>query len=412
MTHRCLLFAVILPALIVNGCQAGEPALKPAPIARAPRVFQSSGSALEDARRLHASNDPAIAPAVAALRADADKAMNDGPFSIVNKKYLLTPTSDPHDYVSLAPYYWPDPAKPNGQPYLRKDGERNPETASYDAKPLGDMASHVYTLALAGYLTGDARYSQRAALLLRVWFFDPATRMNPNLQHAQLIRGENDGRGTGIIETNRLLNVVDAVGLLQGTAAWSDADQSKIESWFGEYVRWLRESKNGKDEAAATNNHGSWYDAQLAVYLMFLGDNSAARGLIESVKENRIAKQIEPDGRMPRELARTKSFHYSAFNLAALTLLADLGQRVDVDLWSYRSADGRSIRAALDWLVPFIKGQKKWEHQQIAAVEPELLFVPLRRAETAYGDPRYSATIAKLKINFSTDRDPLRFPAR
>jgi hypothetical protein len=172
----------------------------------------------------------------------------------------------------------------------------------------------------------------------------------------------------------------------------------------------MRESKNGKAEAAATNNHGSWYDAQLATYLMFLGDDAAARELIESVKENRIAKQIEPTGEMPRELARTKSFHYSAFNLGALTMLADLGRRVDVDLWNYRTADGRSIRAAIDWLLPFIDGTKEWKHEQIIPVEPEILFVPLRRAQAAFGDQRYAAAIAKLKIDFASDRDNLRFP--
>jgi hypothetical protein len=407
----------VLLAAAAIGCSSGDShaatnrATPPATTrSDGPRVFQSPPGALADARDRYHAGDPSIEPAVNAIRADADKALKDGPFTIVHKAHPL-PGVDVHDYVSIAPYFWPDPKSKDGLPYYRRDGERNPETREYDSPAMSEMSSHVYTLALAGYITGDDRYSKRAAELLRVWFFDDATRMNPNLNHAQLIKGENDGRGTGIIESNRLLPVIDAVGMMRDTNAWTADDQAKIADWFRQYVQWMRQSKNGKAEAAAGNNHGSWYDAQLATYLMFLGDNAGARQLLETVKENRIARQIEPSGEMPRELARTKSFHYSVFNLSALTTLADLGQRLEVDLWDYTTADGRSIRKALDWLIPFALNQKKWEHQQIVPLESHILLVPLRRAEAAYHEPHYEEVVRETSGDFSTDRDNLRFPA-
>ena len=109
----------------------------------------------------------------------------------------------------------------------------------------------------------------------------------------------------------------------------------------------MRESSNGKAEAAATNNHGTWYDVQATTYMLFVGDEAVARQVVEAAKAKRIAAQIQPDGQMPRELGRTKSWGYSCFNLKALAQLADLGRRVDVDLWTYSSPDGRSIRTAL-----------------------------------------------------------------
>ena len=211
LTLRPLL--ALLFALTAGACIAATPPATTSSVA-APRVFQSSGDALADARRRVLDSDPSIAHAVATLRTDADKSLKDGPFTIVNKQHPL-PSVDLHDYVSLAPYFWPDPNKPDGLPYIRRDGERNPEFQEYDARPLNEMSGRVYTLALTGYLTGNAKYSARAAELLRAWFFDPATRMNPNLDHAQLVKGTNLGRGTGIIETVRLLNVIDAVGMLR-----------------------------------------------------------------------------------------------------------------------------------------------------------------------------------------------------
>jgi hypothetical protein len=397
-------------AVLVLGCLAAAPPATISSVA-APRVFQCSGDALADACHRVVAGDPSIAPAIAALRKDADKSLNGGPFTIVHKQHPL-PGVDVHDYVSLAPYFWPDPNKPDGLPYIRRDGERNPEFQEYDAKPLNEMSGHVYTLALAGYLTGETKYSARAAELMRVWFFDPATRMNPNLNHAQLVKGTNLGRGTGIIETVRLLNVIDAVGMLRlaGAGVWSGDDQAKIETWFREYVTWLRTSENGKAEAAAKNNHGSWYDVQLSAFELFLGNDAAAKEIIDAAKSKRIARQIEPNGDQPLELVRTKSFGYSTFNVSALEQLADLGQPLGVDLWHYRTPDGRCIQVALDMLIPYATGEQKWPHQQIVAIDPHGMLIPLRRAAAAYRDTKYEAAVEKLKIDLSADRDDFRFP--
>lgn len=376
----------------------------------APRVFQSNRAVLIDLQRRTAANDPAISAAVGVLHTDADAALTAGPFTVVEKEHPL-PGIDPHEYVSLARYFWPDPNKPDGLPYVSRDGEVNPEIFEYDAKPFADMAAHVHTLALAGYVTGEEKYSARAAQLIRVWFIDEQTKMNPNLDHAQLVKGQNLGRCYGIIESIRLINVVDAVGMLEQSSAWSKGDDDAMRDWFARYADWMKQSKNGKEEAAVTNNHGSWYDVQLATYLLFLGKDAEAKELIEAAKDRRIASQIEPGGEQPRELERTRSFGYSAYNLAALTQLADLGDRVGVDLWHYQTADGRSIRAALDWMTPFATGEKKWTHQQLGGLEPQSLLVPLRRAAAALRDGRYETAATRLGVDLSRSRDALLFPA-
>jgi len=326
---------------------------------------------------------------------------------VVNKQHPL-PGVDVHEYVSLAPYFWPNPDTPDGLPYVRRDGERNPQYLEYDAGPFGEMSSHVYQLALAGYLTGDARYSDRATTLIRAWFFDPATRMNADLDHAQLVRGVNDGRGTGIIESNRLFNVLDAVGLLEasGPSLWSTDDRAKIHAWISDYRNWMQTSKNGQAESDAANNHGSWYDAQLTAYSLFLGDSATAKQTVEAAKQKRVARQIQPDGQQPLELARTKSFGYSTFNLSALSMLADLGERVDVDLWNYKTPDGHGIRAAINFLIPYAMDEKSWEHEQLGGFSGSALFVPLRRAAAAYHEPLYD----QIADGLHGDRDDLRYP--
>ncbi len=318
------------------------------------------------------------------LDRDARKALKSGPFTVIDKA-TTPPSGDKHDYMSQAPYFWPDPKVPNGLPYIRRDGERNPEIEKItDHRVMDQMVSAVETLALAWHVTRNEDYAAKAAALLHAFFIDPDWRMNPNLQFAQGIPGVNTGRGIGLIETRGLTRVVDAIGLLAGSKHWTTAEQKGMEDWFAKFLQWMLESKNGREEAAAKNNHGTFYDVQVVSFSLFLGKTDLAKSVLETAKTKRIAVQIEPDGRQPLELARTKSWSYSVMNLDGLMTLARLGENVNVDLWDYETRDGRSIHKALEFLKPFASGEKKWTYQQLGAWPPQTLLPLTSRAESHY----------------------------
>jgi hypothetical protein len=361
-----------------------------------PRVFLMDTHRLARIKLQLANHPSAPNPAVAKLEKEAQLALSAGPFSVVDKQ-VTPPSGDKHDYMSQAPYFWPDPSKPNGLPYIRRDGERNPEIEKLqDHRAMDEMVSSVSTLALAYYLKGNRAYAEKATQLLRVWFVNSETRMNPNLQFGQAIPGINTGRGIGLIETRGLTEVVDAIGLLSGAKAWTKADQKAVELWFAEFLRWMQQHKYGLDEAAALNNHGTYYDLQVASFALLLGNKQLAREILETSKLKRIARQIEPDGYQPLEIARTRSWGYSLYNLDGLTQLAVLGERVGVDLWRFETEDGRSIRRAIDALFPYAIGDAKWPHAQITEFMPQSLFPILRRAASTYDDQKFKAMLARL----------------
>jgi hypothetical protein len=339
------------------------------------------------------------ADVVAAVTAEADKAMGEGPFSVMDKKDT-PPSGDKHDYMSLAPYWWPNPATKDGLPYIRHDGKTNPERYKVpDDANSNRLQNAVHALALGYYFTGKEEYAARAVLLLRTWFLDPATRMNPNLNYAQAVLGVNTGRGTGLIDVRGIPRILDGITLLKGSASLTKEDVEGLHKWFAQYLEWLKDSKNGRDESDAKNNHGSWYDQQITGIALFLGDKTLARKVAETAETQRIAFQIQPDGSEPLELARTKSFSYSVFNLTALEQLAEEDRLTGVNLWTYKAQNGASIRAALDYLLPYAEGEKKWTHEALNGVDPNSLTDPLLLAAMNYHDAGYLEDAKKVEKN-------------
>ena len=385
-----LLCAIILPAICLTAA------------AQLPEVFIMDAQNLARVKKTIQAKDNASLQNLLPLLQEADKLLDMKPVSVMDKSF--TPVSgNKHDYMSQAPYFWYDSSKPNGLPYMRRDGVRNPEIYKItDRTYLGKLDNATRILSLAWYLTGEEKYATKAATLLRCWFMDEATKMNPHLNYAQAIPGINDGRGIGIIETVALTGITDAAGLLKGSQAWTPKDHQSLQQWYKEYLNWMLTSKNGKEEYAAKNNHGTWFYVQAVDFALFTGDKIKAYMLAEESKI-KLDSQLTAEGQMPLELERTNALGYSTFNLQAWFMLATLAKQISVDLWNYQNARGAGLRTALDWLTPYAFGEKPWTYQQINSYNKSDMFLLMTQAAAAWKAPAYAAHAQELA---KTIKDP------
>ena len=354
-----------------------------------PQVFLIDARDLLNARQALEARDERLAKPRDRLIQDATRALRHAPVSVMEKT-PLPPSGDRHDYMSLAPYWWPNPATATGLPYVVHDGETNPECKSIpDEAHLAHTISDARVLTLASFFTGNSAYAEHAGHLLRVFFLDPATRMNPNLTYAQIVRGRSGPNPTGIIDSRDLALVVDGGGLLAGSPQWTASDRNGMRVWFVQYLDWLLTSESGRREGQTANNHRSFYDQQAVAIALFLGRTDVAREKLQDAKDNVIAKQIEPDGSQPLELRRTRSWHYSVFNLEALLRLVALSRYAGADLGGFTTADGRSVRKALDYLIPYALGDKPWPYPEMGTWDPKPIAPLLLQASAEFKNPGY-----------------------
>jgi hypothetical protein len=299
-----------------------------------------------------------------ALILEAEKALKYGPVSVMEKNEV-PPSGSKHDYMSLAPYHWPDPTKKDGLPYMRKDGETNPEVKLYKDKDyLPELCSQIYTLALAHSYSGDKKYNNHAIKLIRVWFLDTATKMNPNMNFGQAIKGQNTGRGAGLIDARNFIKVIEAIELMNKEEAYPKKDLKNMQVWFADFLQWMETSKNGKEEMNAKNNHGVWYDALRLSIALFNNQEEAAKKIIANAQV-RLANQMDDNNRFPLEMARTTSFHYSVFVIDAFLKIATMAESIGVDFLANTVNSKHTLKAAVDEMVPYLVQEKQWDGPQI-----------------------------------------------
>jgi hypothetical protein len=299
-----------------------------------------------------------------AVRENAAAALKTGPWSVTTHR---PPNVDakPNDYYSEGPYWWPDPKDPKA-PYIRKDGERNPARFMGNRTDLGNMCSAVLALGAGGFLLNDKACGTHGAKVLSTWFLDPKTRMNPNLEYGQAVRGHNTGRGTGLIDTAGMIHVVQGVWLLEKAGMLDAGIGRGVRDWFSEFTRWMTASKKGLDEKKSGNNHSTWWTAQVAAYASFTNDGKTLNMAWDHYRTFLVPTEIEPDGSCPRELARTNSLSYSAMNLDAFSVLCRIASINGVDLWTFRGPKGVGVEKGFHYLAPYVAHPDTWKGQQIS----------------------------------------------
>jgi hypothetical protein len=302
------------------------------------------------------------------LRNKAELQMKRGPWSVTFSKSPAI-SGDIHDYFSEGPYWWPNPEDPTG-PYIRKDGEHNPNIFKNHHDDMIELSRSVLYLSMAGYYLNEKIYIERAIYLLRIWFVDDKTRMNPHLEYGQAIRGICDGRYIGIIDTHYLIALVHSICFLEEYDEHADTIAS-VKKWFKEYLFWLTTSEKGMGERNHGNNHSNWWNTQVAAYAALVGDEKTLEKCYDFYKKVIVPSQIDEEGKFSDEVTRTNSFSYSFFNLDACALLCEIAFHRGTDLWHYSTADGRGIESAVKYLIPYFDNPFLWPYQQINGEIPD-----------------------------------------
>ncbi|KAI8334214.1 alginate lyase-domain-containing protein [Chlamydoabsidia padenii] len=292
----------------------------------------------------HVNDDQTMVEALNNVKKLANGALKKGPYSITKNKKPphIAASGDIHDFISYAPYWWPS----DDGTYIRKDGKRNPDVSLLqDQTQLEEFAENLMYLCIGYQIYKKEEYANHAIHLLDVFFVDPCTKMNPNVNYGQVIRGSNHspgGRPDGIISTRMLARVANVIPVLMNYPGYRRIADS-ITKWFQDYAQWLLTSDLGRKAAALYNNHASWYMVQLIMVSSTFGSSSLPFiDTLHSFIHTTLPRQIDMEtGNQPLESQRTRPFHYLVFNLQAL---------IYIRLWLHQQGNNLGCQHVDDYL--------------------------------------------------------------
>ena len=339
--------------------------------------------------------DPFVMPAYQTLISKAEKALSMGRLSVVDKS-LTPPSQDKHDYMSLGPYFWPNPKTKDGYPYIRRDGKVNPNALiDSDSPRLVRLTNALETLALAYYYTNNTKYAQRAVEMIQIWFINDTTKMNPHLKYAQGIPGTVPGRALGILDGRHFVRILDSITLIENSNLLSYKDLEIIKQWVKDYQNWLLNGEYAYDESHRPNNHGTFYDYQVVGYALYLEQPKKAKELLTNAQYIRLGSHIGSKGQNFHELERTRPLHYSLFDLEAMIGLALYSDHYDeVNFWTF-TINQTSLKKAIDYVVKYKNNRDMWlvenENVNFMDLTPTLLV-----AAQKYQTDEYNKEILKL----------------
>ncbi|HKH90223.1 MAG TPA: alginate lyase family protein [Gemmatimonadaceae bacterium] len=321
--------------------------------------------------------------------AQADRYLNEKPVTVTAVRAVRS-AGGAHDFYSEGDYWWPDPSD-STKPYIRRDGETNPENFVAHRDAMRRLSLIVPALVAAYELTHDRRYADHAIAHLKAWFVDDATRMNPNLLYAQAIKGVATGRGIGIIDTIHLVEVAQAALELERLGAFRDPALDATKDWFRQYVAWMTTHPYGLDERDNGNNHSAAWALQVAAFSRLTRDTTQLATMRSFFKETLVPGQMAPDGSFPKELARTKPYGYSLFQLDVMGMLAEALSTPTENMWRYTTPDGRGMSRAVAFMYPYISDKRSWprppdvQYFEVWPIRhPALLFAGLALREQKY----------------------------
>lgn len=354
------------------------------------RFFLLNEERLAFSKKLYEQGDPVIYSNVVTLLGEARALLKKGPYTLADRK-VPHPSGDKHNFLAFGVYYWPNPKSKDGRPWEKRDGYANPE-AKRDWKLFRALTDNVEILALAYYFTGNEKFAKHATLLLRTWFIDKKTRMNPNGAYSKMIPGVREQGYAVAGFAYRFRNLYDAAGILERSVSWTGEDKKALQKWTRDFMAWVDSTPWGKEERTSPNNHTTFYYMNKTLQAMYVEDNTTARKMIEEYIRDKMPIQFEPDGTQPHEMIRANNYDYHRVNLLAAFDIAHMADHFDdIDVWNYKNPKGGGLEKSLEFLIPYFIEKKTWEHFKGKPFKQpgKARWRMFRRAALGFGDSRY-----------------------
>ncbi|WP_345256542.1 alginate lyase family protein [Flaviaesturariibacter amylovorans] len=193
----------------------------------------------------------------------------------------------------------------------------------------------IYALALAYKVEGHPPYLQQAAAYLSAWATVNQPRGNP-------------------INDSKFEKLFFAYDLLRKDVP--DDQRATIDRWLGK----MADEEMRTADRQKKNSFSNWHSHRLKVIglIAYVLDHEAYKNYVAEALPEHIERNLKPDG-SGYDFHERDALHYHVYTLEPMISLATVLQRAArKDYYHFTSPSGASIGKSIDFLIPFVTGEK------------------------------------------------------
>lgn len=295
-------------------------------------------------------------------------------------------------------------------------------------KALTEMPDPIQTISTEGKLKGDPvkiatqasirDFNKIYALAARYRITKQQQYLDKYIEFMLAWARINQPGGNPINDTN-LDPVIEAYQLIKQSIP-SAADKGIVKWLKATAMAEIENTPKDPNKGTAFNNWNSHRLKIIGEIGFATGDNKFQQFAIAGLKKQ-LAVNLLPDG-SSIDFKERDALHYHVYDLEPLlTLSAAIKRATGQDFYNYQSETGSSLKKSVQWLIPFLTGEKTHEefvHSTVAfdqkradngeaGYQKGTLFNPLNGLHTlaaaGYFDPSYDELYTKIKGGSKSD---------
>lgn len=195
-------------------------------------------------------------------------------------------------------------------------------------------ADKVYALGFAYAVTEDSKYAEKIQEFMLDW--------------AKTNKPSGDPINTRLLEPMYM-----GYDIVRDT--FDDGDKNIIDTWLNDSAQTLIDAINPKG-TAYRNNHNSHLLNVVTMVAFTTGDQKLIDYAVNGYKRQ-IEVDLNPDG-SSFDFHQRDALYYHVFTLEPLLNIVRIGQLNGFDLFHYESPTGSSLQKSIDFLMPYVTGEK------------------------------------------------------
>ena len=196
----------------------------------------------------------------------------------------------------------------------------------HNQEDFRSLVQNCTMLTLASYFSDDNSYADHAVSIIKEWFLDQNTKVNPSKVFTEATHR--------LLKTTYVYTLFDSLRLLRKKGRFSEDEWHGLQRWFTQVMEAMDQSARAWRLGYTSKDHiGLYYDIQYSSIAAFINNSTQ---MYKTIQDSiaRLYEHVAPDGTLHNEITKKSCESNQIFALAGWQTMDRMASKLGIDLWN------------------------------------------------------------------------------